>query len=813
MTTTPTLWQIEQRANTSNFGASTHDQYGGKILALSNGNFVILWTDNSDAGVGSPNGTDIIGQLYNPLAEKIGSEFLVNSFSYAQDESVFSAAALSDGGFVTGVEISTSTGNYLKTIEWDADILHRNTRTIANKLNHDILGGPTVSTNSDDTYIAAYQNSSITAASTLSRYVNTSNGQISSEETQVTGSGGLNGAEMASARLSDGNHIVVSRYNDAAGNGAIVARLLSPTGTAAAPAFFVANTFTNSENDRQPDVAALVGGGFAVAWSNTDDRDTDVYVQRYDNDGSTLGDPILVDGDGIADNHTDPSIVELDDGGFVVVWNDIDDNAVTGVRFDNGGASVGLPFVIAIHIPGFNELHPDTTLLSDGRIAITWTIHVTNDDVMFNIWDPRTSPINGTSGDDHLTSRIEGATVNGLDGDDVLYGGDGNDILNGGKGADRMLGGEGDDVFLYFGNTGLNFGEQVFGGNGQDSLLFSGPPNSSFQLRNVRFDGIETIRFSEADGNNSDKQVSIAAESFTLGLGNTLVLHIDGNNSTDSTEQIRIYMEDAPGLDISGWTFQDWGGQDELIAIYGDEDREVIHGSSRNEWIEGNGGNDSLHGNGGRDYLQGGEGHDWLDGGAGEDWLLGGPGNDIYYVDESLDFIDEGVVFPTVPGGGNDYLVSTAEWYYESNFTIENLTIAEEAAGYHTTLVAGGISNEVHGNSGDNNLYVNWGDDIVYAGAGIDHIDLTDRDNGATGANTVMFEVGNGYDIIWNYESGVDTFNLVPFGLTSINELFDAGHNDGLGNSYFALGPTSTDYLYFVGHELGGLVAADFILA
>jgi hypothetical protein len=71
---------------------------------------------------------------------------------------------------------------------------------------------------------------------------------------------------------------------------------------------------------------------------------------------------------------------------------------------------------------------------------------------------------------------------------------------------------------------------------------------------------------------------------------------------------------------------------------------------------------------------------------------MGGPGDDTFFVHDTLDFIDEGIVFPTIPGGGNYDIIS--------------------------------------GNAGDNNLYVNWGDDTAYAGAGFDHIDLTGRGAG-----------------------------------------------------------------------------------
>ncbi|HFQ15000.1 MAG TPA: hypothetical protein ENK41_01485, partial [Rhodobacteraceae bacterium] len=233
-----------------------------------------------------------------------------------------------------------------------------------------------------------------------------------------------------------------------------------------------------------------------------------------------------------------------------------------------------------------------------------------------------------------------------------------------------------------------------------------------------------------------------------------------------SLHELAVYVDTA---DTDGYFSTLFSGDDLITSL--DPDDTTFDGMSGNDTITAASGNDTLQGAAGRDNLQGGDGNDILDGGSGNDWMFGGPGDDTYHVDESLDYIDEGIAFPALPGGGSDTLISTAAWYYESNFTIETLIIAESAAAYHTTIVAGGNNNVIHGNSGDNNLYANWGDDTVYAGAGLDHIDLADRGGGATGANTVMFEIGNGYDILWNFAPGTDHVDLKPFGLADYAEL------------------------------------------
>ena len=806
MTTTPTLWLNGHTVNTADSGPSGDDQYAPRIVALTNGNFVVLWTDNSDAGAGFPAGTDIIGQLYDPLGVKIGGEILANGGWNAHDEGAFDAAALPDGGFVIAFEqTNPSTGTNIFAREWNADASSSTLRHILNNAYRPDLGGPSVSAGPGDTYIVAYQENSATETVTWARQVNRATGTIGAEQTMFSGSTPLYDQATAATRLYNGGHVIASRYDQASGDDAIEFRPAFPTGASN----FVANTYANGFVDSQPAIAGLTGGGFVVAWVNND-SDADIYFQRYDDTGTAQGSATFVNNIGLGDANISPTVCELDDGGFVIAWDDNDNDSIAGQRFSATGTAVGSVFTMAWDHPLGYAWRPDITLLGDGRIGAVWTSNVSgNDDVRLSIWDPRDSTIGGTSGDDILTSRLDGATVTGMAGNDTIYGMQGNDTLYGGRGDDRLYGGDGDDTFYYINDSGLSYGDQVDGGAGHDRLLLEG--SGSYDLRGHRFSSIEELTFSD-EGPNNDKTVYFTADEVSGGLAGDL--RVTGNDDVDATEQIQIQFRGGGGsVNLSQWTFQDWGGQNELITVIGSFGQDRVTGSNQNDQIITGINDDYLSGQAGRDLLNAGEGNDTLIGGPGQDWMFGGPGNDLYFVDDPLDFIDEGIVFDSIPGGGNqDQLASTASWYYESNFTIENLWIFDGLP-YHTTLVAGGNDNTISGNSGDNNLYTNWGNDTVYAKAGFDHIDLSDRGAGATGANTVMFEVGNEYDIVWNFAPGVDKVNLAPFGLADFAALLAFGHDDGFGNCYFALGPTGTDYLYFVGLELADLGTGDFILS
>ncbi len=161
--------------------------------------------------------------------------------------------------------------------------------------------------------------------------------------------------------------------------------------------------------------------------------------------------------------------------------------------------------------------------------------------------------------------------INGLGGNDCIYGDLGNDTLDGGAGNDFLHGGQGDDVisdlggndFIWgdAGNDTLNGGadlDQLFGGDGHD-VIFGG---------------------SGAD------------------------IALNGNDGNDI-----IY-----------------GGDGKVIGG-------VMDRLDGGDVINGGRGNDTIYGGGGNDVIDGGEGNDTIYGGIDNNALLGFSGDDTFLVD------------------------------------------------------------------------------------------------------------------------------------------------------------------------------------
>ena len=106
-------------ANGANFGpeflvntTTTSHQIDSSITALSDGRFVVTWTDYSATG-GDTSGYAVRGQIFTAFGARSGPEFLVNTTT-SSNQNDSSITALADGRFVvTWTDQSGTSGQYL----------------------------------------------------------------------------------------------------------------------------------------------------------------------------------------------------------------------------------------------------------------------------------------------------------------------------------------------------------------------------------------------------------------------------------------------------------------------------------------------------------------------------------------------------------------------------------------------------------------------------------------------------------------------------------------------------------------------------
>lgn len=230
---------------------------------------------------------------------------------------------------------------------------------------------------------------------------------------------------------------------------------------------------------------------------------------------------------------------------------------------------------------------------------------------------------NGTSGGDILYG-VSGVAnrINGLAGDDSLYGADKDDILSGGIGNDRLEGKAGNDTYLYELGGGIDTIVETSGtSTGADVLkLGEGLNAGNVQLGREGYDLLLTF--------NSNDMVRIQRYFYDV-------------NEKGRIESIAF--ADGTTWDVSKIADLGYGGTSGADSFYGFTGvANRINGLDGNDMLYGADKNDVLTGGEGADKLDGRGGNDILAGGAGNDTLTGGAGSDIFRVvgpDQGVDSI------------------------------------------------------------------------------------------------------------------------------------------------------------------------------
>jgi Ca2+-binding RTX toxin-like protein len=245
--------------------------------------------------------------------------------------------------------------------------------------------------------------------------------------------------------------------------------------------------------------------------------------------------------------------------------------------------------------------------------------------------------VNGTSGNDTLTSSAPGAIISGLGGNDTLTAGAINQTLDGGAGADilndnglsgiKLVGGAGNDIFNVS-NPGTVVTETA--GNGTDTVQTT---LSSYQLP------VNVERLVYTGSGSFTSTATAAGETITggthadtLGDGGFASVTLRGGggadtfivtNTSTTVSEVAGSTNSTVATTLSSYSL---GGNVQNLTYTGAA-AFTGNGNALANTITGGAGNDTLSGNGGADSLIGGAGNDRLAGGGAADTFVFAPVN------------------------------------------------------------------------------------------------------------------------------------------------------------------------------------------
>jgi Ca2+-binding RTX toxin-like protein len=220
-----------------------------------------------------------------------------------------------------------------------------------------------------------------------------------------------------------------------------------------------------------PHVAVLSDGGFVLVWDGIDNGGNDsIIIHQYDSTGQVLDSGVgILFSEGPGYTLGSPAVKALPGGGFVFAYMQ---EGGGGKDVYVGHSRTNSPSFLLARRTGedfftsSDQEAPEIAVLSDGRYVVSWVNTVgSGTETRAEIFDPREMGVNwvGTALSEQYQGTIYDDILSGGGGDDLIVSDRGTDILNGGSGQDTLEGGNDSDTY-YVDSSGDRVMESFAGG-------------------------------------------------------------------------------------------------------------------------------------------------------------------------------------------------------------------------------------------------------------------------------------------------------------------------------------------------------------
>ncbi|MHA7772358.1 VCBS domain-containing protein [Roseibium sp. M-1] len=346
-----------------------------KAFALDDGGFMMTYRSVS-------NGGDVFAQRFDADGDAVGSAFTpVTATASNQGDAV--GASLPDGGWVIAWSSYDSPNHYQVHFQrYDAAGAKVGTQTQVNQTNAAAQSDPDIAVLSDGSFVIAFTSAlqdgsgdGVVARRFPADPAGTADAEFLVNADETDGSQNFS----AITALTGGGYVIAYNSPDSNGN-AVFAKVYSNDGTLAEE--FQVNTIETG-SQAYPAVAALAGGGFAIAYEDSAvDNSTGVMVRQYDASGQPVGTEEVHVNTFVQNRQGDANVTALADGGYLVSWESYGQQAsgnysIYGQRFDASGVPVGSEFRISDAPSGSQQFSrfaggQQVIVLSDGRLVAVW---------------------------------------------------------------------------------------------------------------------------------------------------------------------------------------------------------------------------------------------------------------------------------------------------------------------------------------------------------------------------------------------------------------------------------------------------------
>lgn len=585
----------------------------------------------------------------------------------------------------------------------------------------------------------------------------------------VSGNSNVNRIGTTIAGTVDGGFLVTWRTIDNNG-GEVFMRRYNANGSPATDETQINQQTAGTQYDSQ--VTVLTDGSYIVSWTDASGRDgsgTGIYARKFSFSGTPLTEDFRVNTSG-AGNQDSAKLTALSDGGFAVVWDTDNDSNIKLQRFDANAAKVGGEVNIAA-ASGAQEFAPAISLLSDGGYVVAWTSYDENGgSTKIQKYSAAGVPV----GAERSMGGYFGSLVIGLadGGYAVSYGtGNGEVMLQRFSASGEKVGGE----WSVTGNAADYNQRPGMALLGDGSFVVTWDANNLQGSNDIRY-----TRFRDGGSFLSDapeRAMFTQGADYIEGFGGNDELHGAGGDDIfeggagadrmfggDGVDEVSYAgAAAAVSLNLAAGVHSGDAAGDKFDSI------EQFSLTGFSDRFAGGAGDDNVAGMGGEDNLFGAGGADELNGGAGDDVLEGGDGADLLIGGEGWDEVrfsrdTQGVSLNLATGAHGGSAAGDAY------LGIEQFTLSR----FNDSFTGSAGTDRVAGGNGDDLLKGAGGDDLLEGGSGNDQLD------GGAGVDTLLG--GAGDDVYFIDNAG---------------DLATEGAGDGTDTIVTALGLASGDFAQY----------------
>lgn len=322
-------------------GATSNASDYPQVLALASGGYVLAWQGTTTDG----HAADVYVQAFRADGIALGVEHRLSTGLGAAD-GIPALAALSDGGYLVSWSGAGGSDIFVQRYDNQSDDSGYS-RVQLSGVGATSNVNPSIAVLADDGYVLTWEGNVAGAGrEVFTQRFDENDAPVDPVQRMQVQTGVLDTFIPKVAALSDGGYVLVwnEETSDAQGYDIFIQRF-DVNNAAVGNGHRVAHAA--GEDDYQPNVLALPNGGYVIAWTGLTGNNwsfQDIYVQQYGADDQPISAPQRLQGtEGDFEDWGMPALLDMADGGYVVSWEGSTDDAqgydIFAQRFD----AMGLP--------------------------------------------------------------------------------------------------------------------------------------------------------------------------------------------------------------------------------------------------------------------------------------------------------------------------------------------------------------------------------------------------------------------------------------------------------------------------------------